>query len=307
MFSSTNSSRPGVGLGREQREVVLAEHARAHEPEQEAELAGRDPAIGERHRRLGEAAAGRHDLVEQVRLELADERREGRRCWRGPSRPGRRPPDALDDARAASVPSASRQAPARSAAIAARVGRFGGRAARPRSACPGAAAQPADGDPLDRRPVDEARARADRSACRPATVAAAPERRPDQEPGLPDAGRRATAAAVRRPSGSSRRHRRGRPARRPGRPPRTGARRRARKRLDVAGRQLEVGRPRPASRPGARGRRGPASAAVPRVVPGASRPLTDSSSASADAVAVAESTIATRSPTTAAISGRSSG
>ena len=40
----------------------------------------------------------------------------------------------------------------------------------------------------------------------------------------------------------------------------------------------------------------PASAAVPRVVPGASRPLIASSSTSADAVAVAESTIATRVP-----------
>ena len=51
----------------------------------------------------------------------------------------------------------------------------------------------------------------------------------------------------------------------------------------------------------------PGSAAVPRVVPGASSPLTDSSSASEDAVAVALSTIATRSPTAAAITGRSSG
>ena len=51
----------------------------------------------------------------------------------------------------------------------------------------------------------------------------------------------------------------------------------------------------------------PGSAAVPRVVPGASSPLTDSSSASVAAVAVAESTIATRSPTIAVRIPRSSG
>ena len=51
----------------------------------------------------------------------------------------------------------------------------------------------------------------------------------------------------------------------------------------------------------------PASAAVPRVVPGASMPLTLSSSARAEAVAVAESTIATRSPTAAAMTDRNSG
>jgi len=60
----------------QQREVVLAEHALAHEPEQDAELAGRDPSIGERHRGDREAAADRHDLIEQVVLELADERGE---------------------------------------------------------------------------------------------------------------------------------------------------------------------------------------------------------------------------------------
>ena len=47
----------GRRLGRQQREVVLAEDARAHEPEQEAELAGGHPAVGEGHRRLGQAAA----------------------------------------------------------------------------------------------------------------------------------------------------------------------------------------------------------------------------------------------------------
>ena len=45
-------------------------------PSRKPELARRDPAIGERHGRLGQPAAGRHDLVEQVRLELAHERGE---------------------------------------------------------------------------------------------------------------------------------------------------------------------------------------------------------------------------------------
>ena len=66
----------GGGLGGQQRDVVLAEHPLAHEPQQEAELAGRDPAVRERDRRLRQAPAGRHDLVEQVLLELADERGE---------------------------------------------------------------------------------------------------------------------------------------------------------------------------------------------------------------------------------------
>src|SRR3974390_1322650 len=38
----------GRGFGRDQREVVLAEHALAHEPEQDAELGGREPAVGHR-------------------------------------------------------------------------------------------------------------------------------------------------------------------------------------------------------------------------------------------------------------------
>jgi hypothetical protein len=39
-------------LCRQQREVVLAEDLRSHESEEEAQLAGRHPAICERHRRL---------------------------------------------------------------------------------------------------------------------------------------------------------------------------------------------------------------------------------------------------------------
>src|SRR5258706_8343733 len=63
-------------LGREQRQIVLAENLRAHESQQEAELARRDPAVGEGHRRLREAATARHHLVEQLLLQGADERRE---------------------------------------------------------------------------------------------------------------------------------------------------------------------------------------------------------------------------------------
>ena len=73
-------------------EVVLAEHALAHEPEQDAELARGHPAVGERHRRLGEAAAGRHDLVEELALQAADERGERRRV-------GADPAGAIDDLR----------------------------------------------------------------------------------------------------------------------------------------------------------------------------------------------------------------
>ena len=97
MFSSTNRSRPGAASVGQQREVVLAQDARAHEPEQEPELAGRHPAVGERHRRLGQAAAGRDDLVEQVRLELADQRRERARVGAHPAGP-------IDDARPLTTP-----------------------------------------------------------------------------------------------------------------------------------------------------------------------------------------------------------
>ena len=76
--------------------------------------------------------------------------------------------------------------------------------------------------------------------------------------------------------------------------------------VGIAGRELEMDGRLAHARSGGRGRRA-GSAAVPRDEPGASRPLTLSSSASADAVAVAESTIATRSPTWAAITDRSSG
>ena len=80
------------GFRGQEGQVVLAQDAAAHEPEQEPELAGGDPAIGERHGRLGEAAAGRHDLVEQVLLELRHQRRERAGVGADPARP-------VDDAR----------------------------------------------------------------------------------------------------------------------------------------------------------------------------------------------------------------
>ena len=91
------------------------------------------------------------------RLELADERRERCRCWRGPSRPDRRRRSARRRP-AARSPSGRSRARARSAPSPRRR-RVRRRAARRPSACPGARAQPADGDPLDRRPVDEAPSR----------------------------------------------------------------------------------------------------------------------------------------------------
>jgi hypothetical protein len=54
------------GLGGQQRQVVLAEDAGAHEAQQEPELARRQPAVREGHRRLGETAPGRHHLVEEI-------------------------------------------------------------------------------------------------------------------------------------------------------------------------------------------------------------------------------------------------
>src|SRR5918993_538748 len=64
------------GLHGQQGEVVLTQDTRAHEPEQETELPIRHPAIRKGHRRFGEAAAGWDDLVEELTLELADQRRE---------------------------------------------------------------------------------------------------------------------------------------------------------------------------------------------------------------------------------------
>ena len=294
----------GRRLGGQQREVVLAEHALAHEPEQEAELAGRDPAVGEGHRRLGQAAADGHDLVEQVRLELADERRERRRVGPDPARPID-DAGALDDARqlGARAPSTRTGHDARHRLG---VGRLGRPAARPGSGRPGALASRADGDPLDRRPVDESLAGL-RSIRRPTTVAAAPSADPMRMPACQARSSRHDTAWPRRSARASRHAAREPPSSTVSTAGKSGPNRRtarSRKRSGspvvaswrTTGAGTSSGRSCPAS---------PASAAVPRVVPGASRPLTTSSSASADAVAVAESTIAMRSPTAAAMTGRS--
>ena len=198
MFSSTNRSLPGVRLGGEQGEVVLAEDLRAHEAEQEAELAGRHPAVGEGHRRLGEAAAGRHDLVEQLRLELADQLGEGRDVRVDPAGPvdDGRP---LDDARQLGPErrptAAGRSAPSRRRTTARSP------AARRASGVPGAARSRPIATRSAPRPVDEALARhllgppAEDGRRRA-------ERRADEEPRLPDAvvapGRPGRGGPVRR-------------------------------------------------------------------------------------------------------------
>ncbi len=81
---------PGVASALKEGQVVLAEDALAHEPQDQPDLARGDPAVRERHRRLAEAAARREDLVEEVPLDASDERPRRPRCWRGPSRRGRR-------------------------------------------------------------------------------------------------------------------------------------------------------------------------------------------------------------------------
>ena len=175
------------------------------------------------------------------------------------------------------------------------------RAARPASACPGAARSRADRDALDGRPVDEALA-GDRSARRPTTVAAAPSAEPTRKPACQtrssrhDGRRRrpAVRTAVGHRAATRELDELDVGEGRPEQPAGEGV-----ERLDVAGRQL-------AMRAAVAGGRAAAASAVPRR-PGASRPLIASSSASADAVAVAESTIATRSPAIAAMTGRSSG
>ena len=277
-------------LGRQQGEVVLAEDLRAHEAEQEAELAGRDPAIGEGHRRLAEAAARRHDLVEELLLERADQRRERRDVGVDPAGPvddagslddpGQLGPERLRQARhdpghrrgvvglrGAGARPAVRRARRRPQAI--------GR----RSAPPAAqSTRPAPRDDL-RAPAEDRRRRA--------------ERRADEEPRLPEpvvAPGRAAAAGP--PAASALAHEAtGRELDRLDVEERLAEqpRRHRPEAVDVARRQLDVD--------------GPVAAASA----GASRPLIASSSDSAAAVAVAESTIATPSPATAAMIGRSSG
>ena len=185
----------GGRFGRQQREVVLAKDASPHEPEQEAQLTGRHPAVGEGHRRLGQSPAGRDDLVEQVGLQLADERAERTRVGADPARP-------IDDAgpfddtwqRAAE----RRRQGGHDARHGLGVGRLRGRQLARRQG-PSSRAEASDRDPLDLRPVDEAT-----GARRPFGTAArdrggGAQRRTKQEPDLPDAviaPRRAAAGVL---------------------------------------------------------------------------------------------------------------
>ena len=176
-------------------------------------------------------------------------------------------PQGLRQARARSGPSPRRSRPPLRGSSA------GGEGARRRT-------QPFGRDPLRPGPVDEA-------APRDALSAPAEDRRgraergPDEEPRLPEpvvapdrpAATPTPPSRARPPVSSTRLHVDERVAEEPA-GDRAGSRRRPRRELDVA-------------------RRAP----VARV--GASSPLISSSSASADAVAVAESTIATPSPATA--------
>ena len=207
MFSSTNSSRPGVRLGGQQGQVVLAEDPGAHEAEHEADLAGRDPAVGDRHGGLAEAAAGRHDLVEELALEPADQAAEAGRVGPDPAGPVD-DPDPVDDpgqlgperlAQARHDPGHRRG-----------VGRLGRRAARPRTGC---RAPCAVGRSPPARPAGQSTSprRAERSVRRPRTVAATPSAEPTRKPGLPDA---VVATAARRPRWVMRRPRERRRSRR---------------------------------------------------------------------------------------------
>ena len=83
-----DEEKPAVlGLGRQQGEVVLPQHPRAHEPEQEPDLAGRHPAVGDHHRRRGEPATGADDLAEEIALDPGDERAERRDVGPDPAGP----------------------------------------------------------------------------------------------------------------------------------------------------------------------------------------------------------------------------
>ena len=274
-------------------------------PSRKPELAGRDPAVGERHRRLARPPPGGTTWSRSSPSIRPNERRERRRRSRGPSRRGRRRrraprspgsgvPSAVLEARARRAPWPPRR-PARWRAISAG------------SSAPGASRRRASRDPLDRVPSRRGRVRAARSARRPehggggARAPSRPGSRPASVPlvGRPRRRARAPDPAV-APSGRRSRATGSELDRldRPGTHPpnmRTAIRSEGR---DVPGRSCRwTARRRRAA--GASWPAAPASAAVPRVVPGASRPLTESSSARAPAVAVAESTIATRSPTAA--------
>ena len=188
---------------------------------------------------LAESAARRHDLVEQVRLELADERREGPGVGPDPAGPIH-DLGPLHDAGQLGA-ERGRTAPARSAPWPPRTS---GSVARSSAAVrlPGARARR-----RDRRSARRPASRRDpgarpRSARRPATVAADPQGGPDEEPGLPDAivaPRAASpdAASVIAPArrGSIR-------SRHPGRRTRTAGRRATWKAAGVTGRELAMGR-----------------------------------------------------------------
>ena len=165
-------------------------------PSRKPELAGRDPAVGERHRRLGQPAAGRHDLVEQVRLELADQRRE--RTGVGPD-PARAidHPGPLDDARQRG-PERGRQRrhdPRHRLGVVrlgrAQLGR--GQGARRRVAAGRSAIRSTS------RPVHQAAARADPLGAAPDDGRRGAEGRAEQEARLPDA-----IVAPRRPASPER-------------------------------------------------------------------------------------------------------
>ena len=141
-----------LGLGREHRDVVLAEDARAHEPEQVAELLAGDPAVREGHRGACQAAALGDDLVEQLVLHARDQRPEGPDVGADPAGP-------VDDGRP--LDDARQRRPER---LARGVGRPGpsprGRRRRRRAApaaeAPGRLLGAPDRDALDGAPVDEA-------------------------------------------------------------------------------------------------------------------------------------------------------
>ena len=287
MFSSTKSSRPGVGLGRQQREVVLAEHALPRNP-------SRNPSWRVVSQRLASAIAA---LVSppaggttwsRVVLELADQGRERRRVGADPAgpvddTPSARPrrelaPERAPTARARCAPSPRRRRARPRAA------RLGGQRARRRSQ-------------RDRS----------RSARRP------PSRRAPRAPALQLAARRRSpprrAPSRWMPACQARSSRHGRPVM---------ALRRSssgqRPELDDSTDTRERGRTGGARRPN---RASPVVAGRGPGVPGAV-PWTGAPSACAEpvdleqlgqreAVAVAESTIATGRPRRAAMTGRSSG
>ena len=308
MFSSTNSRRPGV--------VSADSSARSYWPSTRWPMnPSRSPSWRVVTQRLASVIValvtplpGGQHLVQELALEAADQPGEGRRVGADPGRRGRR----------------RRRGPRRPAASVPRCSRQGRHDARHRGgvvalrrpelvrgrASPGADRRRAIAMSSTRRQSTSPAARADRSIWRPATVTAAPSTEPTRNPtchrrssGIRAAPRRVRAprrAAISRPP-------RARRTPRPGRTRRTSAtrstgtaprRRSSAGRGPAARRSVSAGREWPAA---------PGSAAVPRVVPGASSPFTESSSASVAAVAVAESTIATRSPTARVRIGRSSG